>query len=101
MTKEELEKKFNEIAENHYKTSGHVPTEWAVINFKAGFDSAVNLLLPRLDEAEKREIHLENCVEQLYDIIDLSDFVTKRDSDMAVKIYNEAEIVVRNEKKNE
>lgn len=95
MTKEELEKKKEESCSRVDASFG--PKDW----FNAGFDSAVELLLPRLGEAEKREIHLENCVEQLYDIIYVSDFVTKRESDTAMKIYNEAEVVVRDEKKND
>lgn len=35
-----LEKLKNRLAEKHYKESGHVPTEWAVMNFNSGFDAA-------------------------------------------------------------
>lgn len=35
-----LEKLKNSLAEKHYKESGHVPTEWAVMNFNSGFDAA-------------------------------------------------------------
>lgn len=35
----------DEIAEAHYKKSGHVPTEWAVMNFCSGFDAAHDLLM--------------------------------------------------------
>jgi hypothetical protein len=28
------------LAEKHYKDTGHVPTDWALINFYAGFEAA-------------------------------------------------------------
>jgi len=44
------------VAEAHYKKTGWVPTEWAVMNFFAGFDACVELAkksaheIPRINE---------------------------------------------------
>ena len=40
MTKSQ-EQRMNELAEDYYKKSGHVPTELAVMNFKAGYQAAM------------------------------------------------------------
>ena len=40
MTKSQ-EQRMNELAEKHYKNTGHVPTEWAVLNFQAGYTAAM------------------------------------------------------------
>lgn len=62
MTKEELEKKRDELADQveipHFAKSyseraGHIAS------FKDGFDSAVALLLPRLEEAELKAKFIE------------------------------------------
>lgn len=41
MTNQNKAKERNEIAEEYYKRIGWIPTEWAVMNFFAGFDAAI------------------------------------------------------------
>lgn len=48
-----LEKLRDQEAEAHYKKSGHVPTEWAVMNFHAGWDSRDKLAKEALDADAK------------------------------------------------
>ena len=40
MTKSQ-EQRMNELAEDHYKKTGHVATEWAVMNYQAGYQAAM------------------------------------------------------------
>lgn len=49
-----LEKLKLKLAEKHYKESGHVPTDWALINFYSGFDAAsaeYEKIIAELEEA--------------------------------------------------
>ncbi|MEK2647473.1 hypothetical protein [Bdellovibrio sp. BCCA] len=50
------------------------------------------------DDAEIRERHLEDCVQELYDLIDDTGVVTAKVSKKAIEIYNKAEIRVRDKK---
>lgn len=56
-----LEKLKLKLAEKHYKESGHVPTDWALINFYSGFDAASA-------EYEKIIAELEGALDSIVEI---------------------------------
>lgn len=60
--KEILERIRVEAAENYYKKTGYVPTEWAVMNFIAGFDKGAE------EMAKIKDAQIEGLVEALENI---------------------------------
>lgn len=81
MTKSQ-EQRMNELAEEHYKKTDHVPTEWAVMNFKAGYQAAMK-------EAEV-------LVEALEEAINLLQVAEHKQDD---KWYNRESVVIKTLKK--
>lgn len=59
--KQQLEAMRDRMAEQHYKETGHVPTEWAVMNYQAGFNAAIPIILEMAKQAESlEELYYEN-----------------------------------------
>lgn len=72
-----LENLKNSLAEKHYKETGHVPTEWAVMNFFSGFEAASA-------EYEKIIAELEGALE-IYGDLSSIEFRKKEDGFMYAK----------------
>lgn len=53
--------KRDELAEKHYKESGWVPTEWAVMNFHAGYDAAMSSIKDLIKEIEVINREMTDC----------------------------------------
>ena len=50
--KQQLEAVRDRMAPIFYKESGYVPTEWAVMNYKAGFNAAIPIILEMAEALE-------------------------------------------------
>lgn len=57
-----LDEKRNKLAEQHYKTSGWAPTEFAVMNFHAGWDACAKELEKENDELKRQLDIVKNAL---------------------------------------
>lgn len=69
--KEYLDRIRDDEAENYYKKTGYVPTEWAVMNFIAGFDKGAE------EMAKIKDAQIEELVEALEVISERDQFYIK------------------------